>query len=531
MKTIIIFGGGISGLTTAQYLKQTGNFDVHIIEKDYLLGGMARSTYVDTVPSEHSWRGFAPFYYNFYGIMKTIPNLDNKTTIINNFNNKPINFTLFTNKNRISTRVDKSDYLYLFYLFLKFYLSDKRRKDYYNMNIRKVLDNKISKHSHDVMIEYANGPGFGFDKYNTSYGHFFRVIELNHFLKTGWKLSDRPTDQAVFNPWKVHLEKQGIKIHLNKALKKINYKDNKIISCELDNGEVIIADDYVIALSPYAFEKILHESKLYELEENYKKLNTTPNHQISFRIGFSKKINFPTEPIAFVLIDSKNNITFYPQETVFAKDIYIGKNIKSLWSGTCVNSRGLMDKTVEQVKQEIIFQMFESQAFKDFLVNNNNNISEKDIVHFEIFEDWYYDNKDKQLKSHNDKWVNNCLNENFRPSQETQFDNLFVTGAHTKTSLGVWSMEAAAESGLITNNVIRKKYNINQTYIHNHDPKYDTNNVKIPIEAIRSIKELDNLLYKFKLPNIVDSLIIIIIVIIILRIIKHKKNIDRKSKK
>ncbi len=521
MKTIIIFGGGISGLTTAHYLNKTGKFIVYVIEKDHILGGMARSTYVNGVPSEHSWRGFAPFYYNFYSTMKQIPNLHDKNTTINdNFNNKPINFTLFTNKNQISTHINKSDYPYIFYLFCKFYLSDKRRKDYYNINIKKVLDNKISKHTHDVMIEYANGPGFGFDKSNTSYGHFFRVIELNYFLKTGWKLSDRPTDQAVFNPWKAYLEKQGVNIVLNRSLKKINYKDNKITSCELDNGDIIIADDYVIALSPYAFEKVLHESQLYDLEENYKKLNTTPNHQISFRIGFNKKINFPTEPIAFVLIDSKSNITFYPQETVFAKDIDLGKDIKSLWSGTCVNSHDLMNKTPDQVKREIIFEMFESQAFKDFLIKNNNNITEKDITHFEIFEDWYYDTKNKQLKSHNDKWVNNCLNENFRPEQTTMFDNLFITGAHTKTSLGVWSMEAANESGLITNNIIRKKYNLDQSFIYNHDPNYDTNKSKMPMQILRPIRQVDNILYKFKLPNIVDMILIIIIILIIVRILK-----------
>jgi hypothetical protein len=79
------------------------------------------------------------------------------------------------------------------------------------------------------MIEYANGPGFGFDKYNTSYGHFFRVIELNHFLKTGWKLSDRPTDQAVFNPWKAHLEKQGINRYTGKLADIL--KKNKDVTC------------------------------------------------------------------------------------------------------------------------------------------------------------------------------------------------------------------------------------------------------------------------------------------------------------
>jgi glycerol-3-phosphate dehydrogenase len=75
---IVIFGGGISGLTVAHELSKY-NLKIAIIEKESILGGMARSDiYPDrnNLRTEHSWRGYAPFYKNAFQIMKEIK-LDN----------------------------------------------------------------------------------------------------------------------------------------------------------------------------------------------------------------------------------------------------------------------------------------------------------------------------------------------------------------------------------------------------------------------------------------------------------------------
>jgi uncharacterized protein with NAD-binding domain and iron-sulfur cluster len=72
MYDIIIFGGGLSGLTIAhELIKQ--KFKILIIEKDNELGGMTRSdTTKNLFPSEHSWRGYAPFYKNTWHFKKKL---------------------------------------------------------------------------------------------------------------------------------------------------------------------------------------------------------------------------------------------------------------------------------------------------------------------------------------------------------------------------------------------------------------------------------------------------------------------------
>ena len=84
---VIIIGGGLAGLTIAHELVKY-NFNVTIFEKQNILGGMAKSIRVkNNIPTEHSWRGYGPFYYNTFNIMKQIPIKDNCITEKFNSNN------------------------------------------------------------------------------------------------------------------------------------------------------------------------------------------------------------------------------------------------------------------------------------------------------------------------------------------------------------------------------------------------------------------------------------------------------------
>jgi uncharacterized protein with NAD-binding domain and iron-sulfur cluster len=81
---ISIFGTGIAGLTCALELVEKG-FSVTLYEKDNLPGGMAKSKRINGspktqvsnefngVPTEHSWRGYANFYFNIFNLLKRIP--------------------------------------------------------------------------------------------------------------------------------------------------------------------------------------------------------------------------------------------------------------------------------------------------------------------------------------------------------------------------------------------------------------------------------------------------------------------------
>ena len=96
-KTVSIFGGGLSGLTVAHELSDY--MDVTLYEKDVVFGGMAKSKRNNMIPSEHSWRGFAPFYYNTYDILNKIPISSPCSLSSKSSSNKPL-----PNKQQTSAR-------------------------------------------------------------------------------------------------------------------------------------------------------------------------------------------------------------------------------------------------------------------------------------------------------------------------------------------------------------------------------------------------------------------------------------------
>lgn len=618
MKKIIICGGGLTGLTVAHELIEKG-FKVELYEQHNELGGMARSerTWED-VPTEHSWRGYAPFYYNTFELMKRIPikQLCNNENIVEQFNSYTLeeikkhnkegdlwcyykgdvyDITEFVNehpggkiilnaggenleeiwekynvdwhlsndfvqstlekykigkikeeykgetvydnlnKNRLTfhlfydnlfrnPRLSIKDYIILVYVFSKVICSNKRKEEYFKISAEQILKRYLSKDGYHYLFDFGSGPGIGLDKKNCSLGHYGLFIEWQ-LKKYGisWQVMNQPTNEGWIDPWEIHLKSRGVDIHKNSSLSKINIKNNKIMNVEIiENGlkKEIEGDEYIMCIDPFRMEEILKKSKLDKLSSKYLNLNTI-NNQISFRVGFNRKINFNKQD-AFVLIDSPYNITFYPQDIHWCSNVKLGLNIKSLWSGTCVlpYNRGLLYKksalnlSIEELKEEIKYQLIKSKPFKEYIkkLNDNYILDEKDMLYIEIFNDWY-ENKNR-LETKNKKWVNNIYNEEYRPKVEENplMTNMYIGGSHTNTSINIWSMEGAIESGKYVSNQILSKYNKEQTYYYKH-----SSNILIEL-----IKRMDDILYLLKLPNIIDLLLLYLLYKLLLKL-KNKK--------
>jgi uncharacterized protein with NAD-binding domain and iron-sulfur cluster len=561
---IIIIGAGISGLTIAHELVEK-NFDIEIYEKDNIIGGMAKSIRTKNyVPTEHSWRGYGPFYYNFFNIAKRIP-IDNLElfneytkeevsqhnteddfwaiyknevydltdfvndhpggsiilnsagqdleevwydfgyewhmsnnnvmrvlkkykigklvevkeefykgkTVFDNLVKEGLDFRFWYNKDddKKSHDLTYADLYYLTKLFGNVILS-KDKNEYYNVRLDPLIKKNLSKAGYHYIADYIAGPGYGFDKNTMSLGHYADFVEYNLNENKRWKVMNQPTNEAWIDPWVNFLKQKGVKFFTNHELKFIKTSNNKITKLIFSNNKIVQGDDYVIAINPFNYSDILKNNDMdYKL---YDKLNIV-NNQISFRLGYDKKINFHNlEYGGFVLVDSPYNITFYAQEDHWKDNIKLGMDgkIKTLLSGTIIlpyNKGSLYKKsglslTLDQLKEEIIHQIYECEKFINFC--NESGVKKENIVFKEIYEDWY--ETDNFLKTKNKKWVNNFLNEDYRPLQKTKFSNLFLSGAHCKTSISIWSMEGAVESGKITSNLILSKYKLQLCDYHKH---------------------------------------------------------------
>ena len=640
-RKIIIIGSGISGLTIAHELINKG-FNVEIYEKSNISGGMARSTRItNNIPTDHSWRGYAPFYHNTYNIMKQIPiynichiekfdnriltleevkkhntenslwtiykndvyditefidehpggriilsaggkNLENvwkdlgvewhasnnhilthlkkykigtlsdqsierfngkDTNIYSVYDNlgKELNFNLLRNEltlnepNKIIDNIDYRDIPYLLYKVIEFESSsDKRRNEFFKIPMKQIY-NKLHEKSKIFIKDFAIGPGLGMDYNTASIGHFMIVIGYSFKNRAYWRVMKKPTNEAWIVPWVKYLKKKGVKFYYDYQCQKINFENDNISSVVMETGKEvynIIGNEYIFAIDPFSYNDILKKSVTgkYQFKnelQNLSKLNTV-NNQIGFIIGFNKKFNYQNNNDSFVLVDSPNNITFYPQDLHFCKNINLGKKIKSLWSGTCVisyNNGSLYNKSLtqlneEEIKKEIIQQFINSNDLLYYISQNNggHKLNLNDIEIVKIFEDWSFDNK---MVSKNLKWVNTYYNEDYRPCQKTNINNMYLTGAHTKTSINVWSMEGAVESGKITSNMILEKYGLSKTYLYTHSSLW----------LFKIFQLFDILLFMIGLPNfnIIHVIIIFLILFMYNRILVRRNKRKKRT--
>ena len=600
-----IYGCGLSGLTVAHELVEKG-FQVEIFEKAPIGGGMARSfRYSNGVPTEHSWRGYGPFYKNVFDIMKRIPvketcprddfgtyysieevkkhttkdslwtyykgevydvtefigshpggslilnaggkdleqvwqdlgyswHMENpyvmKTlkkykigklkegfqskTVYDNLTTERLKFFLLDNSvSEKKASVKIHDLPYLGYIFSKVLFSNKRRRDYYKISFDKLVKNKISKSSYRYLVDFAGGAGYGMDKQSLSYAHQV-LFTLKFFYKnkfTSAKVLNKPTSEGWIEPWISFLRNKGVKFNFNVSLERIKHDGKKIEYCVV-NGTRVVAEEHVFALDPYSLNQILKRSNFPVLQPKIEKLSTI-NNQISFRLGFRKKVKIPIKNAGLTFVEAPYNITTYFQEDHWCPGTNLGMDgkIKSLMSGCLttpyypgvIYKKSGISLTKQQLLEEIIEQIFMSE---DFLNIVENKITKEDIIFKEIFSDW--EEKNGRLVSKNVKWVNNTLNQEYRPLGNTKYSNMFLTGGHNLTTVDVWTMESTVESGKITSNMILEKYNKKKAYLYSHSEKN---------EIIKTIQKMDDFLYSVGLPNIVDVLFIIIITYFLLR--------------
>ena len=95
MKSIVIFGAGIAGLSAAHELSQLG-YSVSVYEALDQPGGFFRSSRLsqNNMPTEYSWHGMGPWYHNTFDLMQHIP-FNEKGSIYDLALSRSIDFGIF----------------------------------------------------------------------------------------------------------------------------------------------------------------------------------------------------------------------------------------------------------------------------------------------------------------------------------------------------------------------------------------------------------------------------------------------------
>jgi uncharacterized protein with NAD-binding domain and iron-sulfur cluster len=567
-KTVLILGGGISGLTAATYLSERG-FKVTLVETLSEAGGVARSyRYEDSkVPSSYSWRGWGQFYHNIYDVMKKIPYKDG--TVYDQLS-RPMKFHLLDDKSSpyivnqkpdehyyipYSWRLSRHDKIKLGWLFAKGWSSGEARGrgEYAEKNMYEALKETLSPIGAKTFA-YVHGPFVGSCLNRCSMYHSFNFFQRFFFPggntphwhydkdkdeywktegRTGWSMLNGPTNEVFFNPFVAYLESKGVEFKFNTSVYKLNYDGCKITSVEIsdNNGNMstLSADNYILAINPFNTIEILNRTP--ELLEDpqlgkFRELTNMPEHrQISYRMIFSEKINFPYKMMGFVLTDSEFNLCFFSEDQVWNKDIYLGDGVRSLWSGTATvdSTPGkLFNKPLKSLRKEefiaeVHYQMYKCKTLDDMIkcANNGRDLKSFGLIQIEVWPEWEFVDESKgitEVKGKFAKWVNETGGLKHQPQIETNIPNLYLAGAHVDVPNGtrLWSMENSALVSRKCSDLISG----HKTVILQGDPP-----------GLMPFKELDDTLYELGLPNVLVVIWVIMFCVILIAYFVYERPI------
>jgi uncharacterized protein with NAD-binding domain and iron-sulfur cluster len=543
-KTVAVFGGGIAGLTVAHEFSKLG-YKVKVFEANPDAGGFFRSARRkedQDMPSEYSWHGMGPWYNNFFELIKEIP-FDERSSLYDNILSRPVVFGLAPNSGTAhfgdsnSKNVDlenlfsmttKEKWLWSWLMGKAWCSNNRSSQKYSNINAKEAWRPYLAASTLSTWSS-TFGPWVGSDWRHVSFhhvAHFFRKQLVtkysyhhqgdseggpwDHKARTGWLLLKGPSSEVWFDKWVDYLKQQQVEFYWQIPLHRLSFEENRITAAELDNGETVQADIYVLALNPFCAADIL--ARTPQLEDKpqlnlFKSLvQQGPHTQVSFRIGFKEKMSWPRQRCALVISDSAFNLTLFSQEQAWEQPSALGEDVQSLWTVTAcvskipgpVHGLCLEQCTEEQFLEEVLFQLKQCYALDELVKKANSGKSWQDfsIVKMKVWHEWEF--SPEGITSAQPKWVNSTNTQQYMPQQKTTISNLILAGAHTKTTADVWSIEAAVESGKLAVKVFEPQLKV------------------IPqsnFMVLNILGKIDDVLYYFKLPNVLDVSLILMVIL------------------
>ena len=436
-KTVCVIGGGIAGLAVSVFLIEMG-YKITLIESSPKLGGRAYS-YFDKSKNQFFDNGqhiLAGWYKNTFEYLKTI----NSFGLLDFQNNLEVNF-IDTQKNKYTLKCpDLPAPLNLITGLMKFKalnLKDKsgltkigklmkeeiNLKDKYE-NVYELL--KSIKQS-DNLIKYFWEP-FCLAVFNTRINKISVKLFLN-VLKEGFNgksnsllvIPRTDLNSLLINGAVEFFEREKANIILSKRITGININD-KVESIVTEDGEVIKSDFYVSAVPFFNF-KDLFDDEIY-CENKFESDKLKSSGIISVHLFFKEDIRIELIP------DNSYGMTGLIGTTVqwiFKKG---SRHLSLVISGSD-------DLNVTGMDNDEILNITINDLAKTLISFDDSKITDYKII------------KEKRATFIPDK-----ESDNYRQSQKTNYDNLFICGDWTDTGLPS-TIEGAVKSAKICAGLIQ----------------------------------------------------------------------------
>ena len=523
-KKIVIVGGGIAGLSCAHILStRYKNYEIELYEKEKNLGGKVQVfTKEDKYYQEHSPRVFLNHYVNMQKIFSEIP-YDDNNSLLDMYSDELKNYLIskkckntplyLTDIKQILKNTNIFNMAIIGLFLLQGFMSCQERLDntFDNIPFSQLLFTKSTKYIFEF-ISYILGE-------NLDILPFTKMLKtIEYELKD--KLEGYPTKfkgtrtfkipyNEVFEKWEEFLTKKNVKIYKNYELIDKKIFKNTIVEFIFKHGisyKNVKCDIGILGLNISSLEHFFSNTDS-KLKEQLKKLKKeTKTVQPGIQIYFDRKIEM--KRYGYFVLDSDWKLIIAPMDKFWIKN-----NQKSVWSINIANmelkskrlNKKLLDCNEEEIKEEILYQI-KNSCTKTFIKNQKEfeNINPERIL---LWKNLVFKNGKINIEETTDDYFWNSIGTNkYRPKQKTDINNLYLTGALTKTNFYSYWTEGAVESAFKT---IEQITNIDLDYYKHENPK-----IFLPFQII------DKFLYLLKLPNILITSIFALLIYKIIKIIE-----------
>ena len=361
----LIIGGGISGLTLANYIT-----DYLIVEKDSSLGGYARTHYVD----DYIWDYAGHFFHFKTDEFKSmfINSMDKNDYIIKNkntyiyFEDKLIDYPFQMNIHELSK--DK-------FIDCLYDLFNKQEKEVYT-NFLDMLYGKFGIAITEMFLKPYNEKLYATDLTKLdkdAMGRFFPYANISEIINNMKNHSNTSYNNTFMYP------KKGAQVIVNKLCEKVDMNkvmlNTSVTSIDLNKKEVTLSTKEVISynnlINTIPFNKFLSLLNIQEYTNFSNELSY--NKVLVFNLGFDKKstynntdwIYFPDKNINFYRAGFYDNILSTDKLSMY---IEIGYSKESVIDESTINKE--LSLTLDNLKKcKIIDDTFKLVKYESIIMD------------------------------------------------------------------------------------------------------------------------------------------------------------------
>ena len=361
----LIIGGGISGLTLANYIT-----DYLIVEKDSSLGGYARTHYVD----DYIWDYAGHFFHFKTDEFKSmfINSMDKNDYIIKNkntyiyFEDKLIDYPFQMNIHELSK--DK-------FIDCLYDLFNKQEKEVYN-NFLDMLYGKFGISITEMFLKPYNEKLYATDLTKLdkdAMGRFFPYANISEIINNMKNHSNTSYNNTFMYP------KKGAQVIVNKLCEKVDMNkvmlNTSVTSIDLNKKEATLSNGETVSynnlVNTIPFNKFLNLLNIQEYTSFSNELSY--NKVLVFNLGFDKKstynntdwIYFPDKNINFYRAGFYDNILSTDKLSMY---IEIGYSKESIIDESTINKE--LSLTLDNLKKcKIIDDTFKLVKYESIIMD------------------------------------------------------------------------------------------------------------------------------------------------------------------